>query len=350
VAGATNAYYTVADSRYFLGAVALVNSLRLTGNLGEVVVVDAGLLPDQRRFLGRECAIVDPKLNPAVFAVFAKPAIHHFEQEDRTVVILDSDVIVTRSLDEIVESAEHGLICGFVNNDTDRWFPEWADMFDLREPLRRQPFLNSSCLALSLNRWRGLLRRWEELCRTIQDERSKRPLLLRRDQVLVDPVGFPEQDVLNALLMSEVPADAIRSWSHDFVPSWADRRHVSVLDAHTLHCDFSGREPFYIEWTGTLKPWMQWGWVRQRYEAYLRLFPRVVLANDVPLRLSSSEVPPWMRGTMSARGRYRVLNGGAVFAYRALGIVPDSLRSRLSHALRTLLSRTPSAPSIDVEQ
>jgi hypothetical protein len=329
----------VADSQFFLGAVALVNSLRLTRNTGEIVLIDAGLLPDQRRFLERECTIVEPELDPGVFAVFAKPSIHRFEQGERTVVILDSDIIVTSCFEPIVDRAERGSICGFVNNDTDRWFPEWADIFGLRAPLRCKSFLNGSFLALSMAHWRDFLQRWEELCRAIQEERSTRPFLLRRDRVLQDPTGFNEQDALNALLMSEVPDAAIASWDHDLAPSWADRRGVSTLDTHTLRCEFAGREPSYIEWTGAIKPWMPWGWTRRKYDAYLRLFPRAVLAADVPLRLSPSDVPAWLRGTTSARCVYAILNRSAVGAYTALGLVPTSLRSRISHSLRTLLAR-----------
>ena len=36
-------YFTIADSSYFLGAAALVNSLLLTGHEEKIVVVDAGL-------------------------------------------------------------------------------------------------------------------------------------------------------------------------------------------------------------------------------------------------------------------------------------------------------------------
>ena len=46
-------YFTVSTHRFFLGTVALLNSLRLTGNAGELVVLDAGLTPDERELLER---------------------------------------------------------------------------------------------------------------------------------------------------------------------------------------------------------------------------------------------------------------------------------------------------------
>lgn len=337
------AYYAVADSHFFLGVVALANSLRLTGNNGEIVVIDAGLFSDQRRFLERECTLVDPELGSGIHAAYAKPSINRLEPQDRTIILLDSDIIVTSCFDSIVARADAGSICGFVNNDTHRWFAEWREIFRLRAPLRHKEFLNSSFVALSLANWRVFLERWETLCLTIQEERSKRPFLLRRDEVLVDPIGFNEQDALNALLMSEVPDDAVSAQGHEFVPSWVDRKEVSVVDALKLRCDFAGQEPAYIEWTGTPKPWMPWGWMRRSYRAYACLFPRVVLGNDVPLRLSRSELPFWLRGTTPTRYAYGVLNGSAGVAQTALGVLPMSVRSRISHVLRTALSRRPSS-------
>jgi len=51
-------YYTVSDDEFFLGTVMLVNSLRLTGNHGKVVVLDAGLTAEQSATLERHAEIV----------------------------------------------------------------------------------------------------------------------------------------------------------------------------------------------------------------------------------------------------------------------------------------------------
>jgi len=44
-------YYTIANAPFFPGVVALLNSLRLTRNTGELVVLDRGLDDDQRERL-----------------------------------------------------------------------------------------------------------------------------------------------------------------------------------------------------------------------------------------------------------------------------------------------------------
>ena len=48
------AFYCVADERYFLGAVGLVNSLRLVGHDEPIYLLDCGLTDDQRELLEPE--------------------------------------------------------------------------------------------------------------------------------------------------------------------------------------------------------------------------------------------------------------------------------------------------------
>src|SRR5579862_7068857 len=52
------AVFCVANAAHFLGAVALINSLRLTGWNDEIVVVDCGLGPEQRSVLELEARIL----------------------------------------------------------------------------------------------------------------------------------------------------------------------------------------------------------------------------------------------------------------------------------------------------
>ena len=53
------AFYCVADERYFLGAVGLVNSLRLVGHAEPIYLLDCGLTDAQRELLGRRGELVD---------------------------------------------------------------------------------------------------------------------------------------------------------------------------------------------------------------------------------------------------------------------------------------------------
>ena len=55
---ADTSFYCVADQRYFPGAVALVNSIRLVGHREPIVLLDCGLTPAQRRLLEPEVELV----------------------------------------------------------------------------------------------------------------------------------------------------------------------------------------------------------------------------------------------------------------------------------------------------
>jgi hypothetical protein len=332
-------FYAIADASFFIGTVALVNSLRLTGNGGPVVVLDTGLRPEQRSFLERECRVAPVELDPGLLTVFVKPYVGALERT-RTVILIDTDVIVTASLAGLVAEAQTGKICAFreAAPDDDRHFPEWEQLFGLRARPRQQPYASGSFLALSMERWHWLTQRWWEICQAVQEERSKRPFLLRREDVLVDPVGFNEQDVLNALLRSEVPDEDVLLVEHQLAPSWHDRRRVDVLDAASLRCAVDGLETLYLHCTGVVKPWQRWGWSRDSFDAFVKLLPRVLVADDVPLRLAPGDVPAWLRGGVSGRAAWATLNGAASSGYRVLGIVPEGLRSRITHRLRTRLS------------
>lgn len=98
-------YFTVSTHRFFLGTVALLNSLRLTGNVGELVVLDAGLTQSERELLSAHATVFAPpktmEIHPVVMKTYA-----HLTRPSGTVVVIDSDMIVTGSLDHVVRSLE----------------------------------------------------------------------------------------------------------------------------------------------------------------------------------------------------------------------------------------------------
>jgi hypothetical protein len=332
-------YCAIADSAYFLGAVALVNSLRLKGHDGEIAFLDVGLDDDQRAFLEQEATIHPGPPGSGWLSVFAKPMLGLLNP-NRVVVFLDNDLLITGSLEPLVRAAQEGEIAVFDEPDPTRWFPEWQELFSLRQPLRRGQYANGACLALSTDRWRGFLERWYELGESVADERAKRPFLLRRQEVLADPVGYNEQDTLNALLMSEVPEGVVRSWSHNLAPHWSDRGDVRLVDSRTLHCTVGGEPTLFLHSTGQPKPWQPKGWLRLRFPAFNRLLVRVLTAEDVALRVSSAQIPRWLRA--GPGGRVPEYAGATVarLAYGSVALVPSALRTRLTAAGRARLSGT----------
>jgi hypothetical protein len=332
-------FCAVVDRAYFLGAVALVNSLRLTGHTGEIAFLDVGLEPDQREFLEQEATIHEGPPDVGWLSVFVKPKLGLLFP-DRTAVILDNDLVITGSLEPLVHEAEKGAIAVFEQPDPTRWFAEWQDLFSLGQPLRPGKYVNGACVVLSTTRWRGFLERWHDLGEVVAGARAGKPFVLRPDEVVSDPVGYNEQDTLNALLMSEVPESAVSLWSHELTPWWDDRNKVRLVDSHSLRCEMDGRSPFFLHSTGVPKPWQRGGWLRSRYLAFNRLLTRSLVGEDVPLRLRADEIPRWLRPSIG--GRLLESSGASVAGITrySAALLPDAARARLMSPVRARISGT----------
>jgi hypothetical protein len=279
-------YFTIADERFFQGAVALLNSLRLTGNRGTFVVLDRGLNAEQRRLLDGHATVVDLRdvdLHPFML----KSYIHELQPEG-IFFWIDSDMIVTRSLADLAAGAADGHFYLFRDYNSDRFEPEWQQLFALRSPLRRATYLNAGFIAFSHGHGKQLLARWAELCKTIPP-----------DVALQGRVGHPlwnsDQDALNALLMSEVPRDLVVELPLEEMPLTGVMHQVEVVDAASLTCSLNGSRPRILHYVGAIKPWMPDAWRKVNRDAYTRLLIRSLCASGVEVRLAAEQVPLWLR-------------------------------------------------------
>jgi hypothetical protein len=274
-------FYTISDARFFVGTVALFNSLRLMGHENELVVLDRGLTEAQRRVLHGHCTLVTiPDNNADPYLVKPFPAR---VGASGVAVLLDSDMVVTSSLDSVLETAASGRICVFPDHPVDigRWFAEWEALFDLAAPLRRGPYMNAGFTAVSVENWPQFFVRWWDACRRVAERRES----------LVDsePLAQLDQDALNAILLSEVKDEDVER-----LPSYEwDLRRVSVDDERTLRCTGpDGRtQPLLHAW---MRPKVWQSRERVHANAYERLAPRLLLDSDVEIRLDSADVPMWL--------------------------------------------------------
>ena len=118
------AFYCVSNERYFLGAVAMINSLRLLGHSEPIFVLDCGLRPAQRELLATEAMVLTaPDESPPVLLKTHAPLRHPAE----VVVLIDADIIVTRSLDGLIDRALQGRVLA-VDDGQDRFFSEWGEL------------------------------------------------------------------------------------------------------------------------------------------------------------------------------------------------------------------------------
>lgn len=279
--------YTVADGRYFLGAVALYNSLRLTGNSMPVAIVDAGLTPGQRAMLMPHVDLVEgPRdRHPAFLKTRACDAF-----AEPVACFLDADVIVTAPLDALVGQAEAGVVLASRDLQPSRWFDEWASIYGLRAPLRREPYRNAGVVVVHRGEFPDLVPRWQEC----GDRVARTWVSTMGPDDSVSPIWFRDQDALNALLMSEVPAGAVAP-----VPGVAlrtgDLLSTRVVDAARLRCRRGGRPVGFLHSLAQPKPWDAAAGRSLPGNAYTRCLRRALMSDDVALRLPSAFLPPWLR-------------------------------------------------------
>jgi Glycosyl transferase family 8 len=325
-------FFTVSDEHFFVGTVCLVNSLRLTGHDGEIVVLDLGLASEQRTRLAVTATLVDPLPEhgrpPGIFKPFPALLDH-----SGTLVFLDSDVIVTRSLDPLVERAAAGevVMCSDIEPQRNRWFGEWEELFNLPAAPRRQPYLNAGLVAFSRDRRPGLLERWWEASHAIPVERTM-PAGARS----TDPFAFGDQDVMNALLMTVVPRERVVGLPEEECPSPELLPRVKVLDERRLACRLRDRSPYLLHYWGGPKPWHPRAWARVRRDAYVRLIPRLLYDVDAPVPVAPGEVPRWLRPGRLDRLQLRLLGAANAFVRVFLNRLSHDSRNRLARVRKRL--------------
>ena len=322
-------YYTVSEDAFFLGTVMLVNSLRVKGNDGKIVVLDMGLTPRQRKLLERETEVVTLRERIAGTPASMKP-YPHLLGASGTVVVIDSDIVVTAPLDDALDLARNGKIVAtpaWLESTRNRWYAEWEQVLQLRAPLRREEWFHNGFVVVSTEHWPQLLERWWELC-----------ALAPADQAWLDhqPFNAPDADALNALLMSEIPRSALALLPRGDEAFGGD---IVIEDVFTLRCTLNGRPARFVHYPDSPKPWHRRGWARAGTAAYARIMRRLLFAPDVPVRLEPSDAPLWLQP--GARGRialaaFDVANGTVGLASRHL---PESARGRARDWRRKVMGR-----------
>ncbi len=324
--------YTLADSAYFVGLVALLNSLHVTGNRYELVVLDCGLDERQRAMMRDHATIVPLPPETARRNVLAKPYVDRLTTPDEIVVWIDSDVIVTGSLAPILASAAEGRICAFPVDwpeQRTRSCPEWSTLFSLTAPVRPGTYVNAGFCAFAAGQWPTLLDRWSQLCARIPDG------VTFKGDIASNPLWAGDQDALNALLMSELPDGAVHLLPESEAVFPPDMERVDVVDLERLTCTIGGNAVTMLHYSWVPKPWAPRAWRRMQRplrDAYARILPRLAFGDDVPVVLDPDDVPQWLRpGALgaTARGGVAVARPLRRLGVRAAGRLPARAHRRL---------------------
>jgi hypothetical protein len=312
------AFYTVADSGYFPGAVALLNSLRLLGHEQPLTVLDCGLEPRQRELLEPHVSLVEAPGGPlpALLKWYAPG-----QQPAEVMAHLDADIIVVRPLDDLLERARCGRIVAFRDWET-RFFPEWESELGLR-PLRRQRYVNSGFVVLPADPGIALMKRISALLEKVDPSRTQ---WASDERVKAEsPFYLSDQDVLNALLGAD-PAgelvDVVDLGLLSFPTRQGDFEGLRLRDKRTLECRLNGRVPYLLHHWGPRKPWKD----RLPSTPFSILMSRLLFWDDVRLRLDPRDLPRSLRPGALAdasrrirlhTGRARGKTARALLRYRA---------------------------------
>lgn len=313
---ASRAIYFLADRRYFLGAVALVNSLRLAGQREPIVMLDCGLTTGQRRLLEREVTAVDATRSDQVALPFLLRAKAPLQSPAETMLLLDADVIVTRSLELLFALAETGKVVAFEDALCDRHFPAWQEQLGL-PALRRQPYVNAGCIALPGESGLSLLRRLDGFLPLTDVSLS-----FWGDGDHNEPFFFLDQDVVNGLLAGFFDRSDVVALPHRLAPH--PPFSGLVCDEGSARCRYpDGEEPFLLHHV-IRKPWLD----PTRANPYTTLFLRLLLESDVPIRLTRRDLPLHLRSR----------------TYWSMARARTTFRRRVS-SVRTLISAVWRVPS-----
>jgi hypothetical protein len=309
------AFYCVSSEIYFLGAVGMINSLRLQGHTEPVFVLDYGLSDAQRGLLEPHVTLVPaPSDAPPYLLKTIAPLAHPAEVR----VLIDADMILTRPLTELIESAGQGRVVAF-ENDVDRFVPEWGEILGLGDP-RRQPYLSSGLVALGGAQGAEVLELMDERLTGADFDLS----LDFSDQDSPDhPLLFLDQDVLNAILCTRVEPERVVGLDAGLAPI-QPFRGLRLLDEGRLRCAYAdGTEPFVVHHF-IRKPWLD----RVYHGIYSRLLARSLLGDDVAIRVPEEAIPLRLRNGVLARLERKRVDVQDLVRWYARDVIPEWIEAR----------------------
>jgi len=307
------AFYCVSDARYFLGAVGMLNSLRLLGHLEPVYLLDCGLTPHQRELLEPHATLVPaPSEAPPWLLKTVAPLRHPAE----VMVLIDADIVATRSLAELIERAAEPRVIA-VANDTDRFVPEWGELLGLGK-VRRQPYLSSGLVFLGHPLGEEVLRLMAELQDRVDFDRT-----FWRANVPDYPFLYGDQDVLNAILASRTDRERVTALPNRLVPN-PPFKGLRVIDEAALRCAYrDGTEPYAVHHFAT-KPWLE----PTHHGVYSRLLRRLLTGADLAVPIREEELPMRLRSGFRAWVARKRVNARETFYWHVRKPLAARLRAR----------------------
>ncbi|HEX6116097.1 MAG TPA: hypothetical protein VFY99_03285 [Solirubrobacterales bacterium] len=287
------AFYCMSSEVYFLGAIGLINSLRLVGHEEPIYLLDCGLAPAHRERLEAHVTVLDapPDVPPYLLKTLA-PRAHPAE----VMVLIDVDMVATRSLAPLIERAARGGVVA-VKDRMDRFVPEWGSALDLG-PVRRAPYVSSGLVALGGKEGAEVLALVDDRLPRADYERS----WFGRDEPGY-PLAYLDQDVLNAVIAARLEPGRVEVLDPRLAPV-PPLNELRVLDPATLRCAYDdGVEPYVLHHF-VVKPWLE----PLYHGPYSQLLRRLWLGDDVAIPIAEEELPRRLRRGWPARIERRAVD------------------------------------------
>jgi hypothetical protein len=294
------AFYCMSSDVYFLAAVGLVNSLRLAGHTEPVHLLDCGLTREQRGLLETEVTIVPGRRDTPHFLLKTLAPMRHPAE---VMVLIDADMAVTRSLDPLIAEASRGKVVAG-GTGIDRFREDWGEVLDLGA-LRPKPYVSSGLVLLGGPLGLEVLRLVDQRIDLVDFERT----YFRGDDRDY-PLLHAEEDVFNAALAARADADQVVAFDPRLSasPPFAGLR---VVDERSLRCEYEdGTEPYVVHhWLA--KPWLE----PTHHGVYSRLLRRLLIGDDVAIRVPGDEIPLRFRSGLRAYAERKRINARERFRW-----------------------------------
>ena len=303
----STAFYCMSSGMYFLGAVGLVNSLRLAGHFEPIFLLDCGLTAEQRALLAPHVTLVPAPDDREPFMLKTFLPLRHPAE---VMVLIDVDMVVTRPLTDLCQMASTGRIVA-VKHPHDRFVSEWGEHLGLGVA-HRYPYVSSALVFLGGAAGQGVLRRMHEAQDRIDFDRTLFRTTLPEypyvdptvaDAAVADyPFFFADQDLLNAILTTRVGVDRIVRLDPTLV-ALPPFEGLTVVDEGSLRCAYrDGTEPYAVH-HHTSKPWLE----PTYHGVYSRLLRRALIGDDLAVRVPERDLPLRLRrGLRAFAARTRV--------------------------------------------
>ena len=308
------AFYCVADERYFLGAVAMINSLRLLGHTEPIYMLDVGLDPAQREAIEAKVEVVDP---PAGFELepFMAKAIAPIADPAEVMVLIDVDMIAIRALDELIERARRGRVIAPAL-PMERFFSEWGELTGLGPAQPGLQYVTSGIVFCGGTPGMMVVEQLGALAAAVDIPRT-----FKGGNETTYPFHYVDQDLLNAILSTTLDASTVETIAEELVVA-IPFTNIQVDDPATLSCvESHGNSPYLLHHVFGVKPWLE----VTPDSAYSCLLRRCLSGPDLAIALPPELIPPRLRsGPFSALSRVRARFEGRFAGTRALPREPSA--------------------------